>query len=519
MNVAEVLHEQAAQRGESPALIETVRGRDRELGFRALESAASRIAGFLDGAGIHAGDRVLILHPMSIELYAFLIALFRIGAVAMFLDPSAGREHVERCLRLAPPKAFFGSPKAQLLRLWIPALRRVARSFCSTHVPGATRVSLIAGPQLAAIAPAEEGTPALITFTSGSTGEPKAALRTHGFLLAQHRAMRAALQLRAGTFDLTTLPIFVLANLASGVTSVLPDADMRRPGFISPRPVLGQLQRLPIRTMAASPAFVACLTGECRRQSLRIECMERVLMGGAPVFPDDLRRAREVFPNAEITAVYGSTEAEPIAEVALSSISPRDFDAMEAGCGLLAGAPLHSIDLRIIRNRWGEAIPALDPPQFHESMVEPGAVGEIVVSGDHVLTGYLNGEGDAETKFRSGGKVWHRTGDLGRLDPSGRLWLMGRASASVEDERGVLYPFAVECAARQISGIRHAAIAGVDGRRILAVEADSRHAVDGLRGRLAWAKLDEIRWVRAIPVDNRHNAKVDYVALRRLISK
>ena len=187
--------------------------------------------------------------------------------------------------------------------------------------------------------------------------------------------------------------------------------------------------------------------------------MERVFMGGAPVFPEDLRRAREVFPNAEITAVYGSTEAEPIAEVALSSISQCDFDAMEAGCGLLAGAPLNSIDLRIVRNRHGEPIPALDPSQFRACWVESGAVGEIVVSGDHVLTGYLNGEGDSETKFCACGKMWHRTGDLGRLDPSGRLWLMGRASAAIEDERGVIYPFAVECAARQISGIRRAAIA------------------------------------------------------------
>ncbi len=520
MNITEVLHEQAAQRGESPALIETMRGRDRELGFRALESAAARIAGFLDRKGIHSGDRVLILHPMSIELYAFLVALFRIGAVALFLDPSAGRDYVERCLRIAPPKAFFGSAKAQLLRLWIPELRRVERSFCSTRVPGATCISLdIDGPEMATIAPAEEGTPALITFTSGSTGEPKAALRTHGFLLAQHRAMRAALQLRAGTFDLTTLPIFVLANLASGVTSVLPDADMRRPGFISPRPVLGQLQRLSIQTMAASPAFVARLTEECREQGLRIERIERVFMGGAPVFPEDLRRAREVFPNAEITAVYGSTEAEPIAEVALSSISQCDFDAMEAGCGLLAGAPLNSIDLRIVRDRHGEPIPALDPSQFRACWVESGAVGEIVVSGDHVLTGYLNGEGDSETKFCACGKMWHRTGDLGRLDPSGRLWLMGRAAAAIEDERGVIYPFAVECAARQISGIRRAAIAGARGQRILAVEADSGLAVDTVRSRLAWAKLDEVRWVRSIPMDNRHNAKVDYVALRRLISK
>jgi olefin beta-lactone synthetase len=520
VNIAQILSEQASERGESPALIDRRHGQDRVLSFRALESASARFAGRLHREGIGAGDRVLILHPMTAELYAFLIAIFRIGAVGMFLDPSAGREYVERCLRISPPKAFFGSTKAQLLRLWIGGLRRVALSICTNPVPGAMHVSLDAPwLELKTIATADDSSAALLTFTSGSTGEPKAALRTHGFLLAQHRALQASLQFRAGAFDLTTLPVFVLANLASGVTSVIPDADMRRPGSIAPRPVIRQLQRLPITTMAASPAFVARLTAECRESGTRIEGIKRVFMGGAPLFPEDLREAHETFPNAEITAVYGSTEAEPMAEIALSSISKDDFDAMEQGSGLLAGEPVASIALRIIRNCWAEPIPPLDETQFHARCLGAEKVGEIVVCGEHVLRGYLHGGGDAETKFMVDGKVWHRTGDLGWFDRKGRLWLMGRASAVIEDERGVVYPFAVECAARQIDGVRRAAILSVGGRRILALEADSDRVVDATRGKLMWAELDEVRVVRAIPMDKRHNAKVDYVALQRLLSK
>jgi acyl-CoA synthetase (AMP-forming)/AMP-acid ligase II len=135
-----------------------------------------------------------------------------------------------------------------------------------------------------------------------------------------------------------------------------------------------------------------------------------------------------------------------------------------------------------------------------------------------VLQGYLNGAGDAETKFRVDEAVWHRTGDLGWLDQQGRLWLMGRASAAIEDERGVVYPFAVECAARQIKGVRRAAILAVAGRRLMAMEADAAGAVDAARGKLEWARLDEIRLLRVIPMDKRHNAKVDYVALRRVLT-
>jgi acyl-CoA synthetase (AMP-forming)/AMP-acid ligase II len=518
VNIAQILSGQAYERGDAPALIDVRGGQDRVLSFRALESASARFAEQIVNSGIGEGDAVLILHPMASELYAFLIALFRLGAVGMFLDPSAGREYVEHCLRIHPPKAFFASAKAQLLRLWIPALRRVTPVFCTTALPSTRHLSLRAqGPERNAIAALPESAPALITFTSGSTGEPKAALRTHGFLVAQHRVLQASLHHCAGTMDMTTLPVFVLANLASGIASVIPDADLRRPGHIAARPVLQQLQRLPITTLAASPAFVARLTEECRNTGLRIANLKHLFMGGAPVFPADLRQAQDAFPQAEIAAVYGSTEAEPMAEASLADISPEDFDAMEQGRGLFAGLPNASISLRILRDRWGTSIPPLDELQFQALSLGPEEVGEIVVHGDHVLRGYLNGVGDAETKFTVSGALWHRTGDLGWVDHAGRLWLMGRASAAIRDDRGVLYPFAIELAARQIPGVRRAALVAVQGQRVLALEANAPGIAEAVRSKLQWARLDAIRILRSIPMDKRHNAKVDYVALRRLV--
>ena len=519
MNIADVLGQQATERGDAPALIDVYKGQDRVLSFRELESSASRFSAQLEQNGIGRGDAVLILHPMCAELYAFLIALFRVAAIGMFLDPSAGREYVSRCLKILPPKAFFGSAKAQLLRLWIPSLRKLKQQMCSGWFPGAMHFSLTSdGAQRPEITATCDSDPALITFTSGSTGAPKAAMRTHGFLLAQHRALRQSLHHCAGEMDLTTLPVFVLANLASGVTSVLPDADMRRPGYIDPRPVLRQLQRHRITTMAASPAFVARLVSECRRSGQRPGGMRRVFAGGAPVFPEDLRAAHEVFPQAEITAVYGSTEAEPMAEIALSEIAVEDFAAMERGAGLLAGRPVDTLSLRVVRNQWGTPLGELEAGRFDDLCLAADEVGEIVVSGEHVLSGYLHGTGDAETKFRVDGVVWHRTGDLGRLDGRGRLWLLGRASAAIQDQSGTLYPFAVECAARQVAGVRSAALVAVDGQRILALEAE-RESAEAARRSLAWAGLDEVRVMMSIPMDKRHNAKVDYVELLRLLSR
>jgi acyl-CoA synthetase (AMP-forming)/AMP-acid ligase II len=519
MNVARVLQQTAAEWGSVPALIDVRKGRDRVLDFRDMETSSARLAAQIEASGISRGDGVLILHPMAIELYVFLIALFRIGAVGVFLDPSAGRAHVERCCELYPLRAFFGSAKAQLLRLSTPALRRIPLAFCPGWFPGTRRVEHSAdGPKQSEIVVVQGSDPALITFTSGSTGQPKAASRSHAFLLAQHRALATSIGLVAGVTDLTTLPIFVLANLASGVTSVLPDADMRIPGKIEALPVLAQIARHHVKTIGASPALIGRLVAACSRTGRSVPEVEHVFMGGAPVFPSDLRQARNVFPRAEITAVYGSTEAEPMAEVPFSAIADDDFLAMERGCGLLAGAPVSSLTLHVIVEQWGIPIPPLNQAEFDRMCLPAEQVGEIVVSGEHVLAGYLNGAGDSETKFDAGGARWHRTGDLGRLDRDGRLWLLGRAAAKIQDARGILYPFAIECAAQQTAGVGRAAVMQVEGRRILAIESNRAGAHSDLLRNLAWAQLDEIRTLRCIPMDKRHNAKVDYVALADILA-
>jgi acyl-CoA synthetase (AMP-forming)/AMP-acid ligase II len=204
-----------------------------------------------------------------------------------------------------------------------------------------------------------------------------------------------------------------------------------------------------------------------------------------------------------------------MAEIALSDISQTDFEAMERGKGLLAGRPVESISLHIIRDQWGVSIPPLHTGAFEREIVADDEPGEIVVSGSHVLPGYLNAEGYVETKFEVDGARWHRTGDLGYLDARGRLWLLGRCSGKVQDERGTVYPFAVECAVMQNPAIRRAALAAVDGRRVLAIETEERLSADVILRSLSWTNLDQVVFLDRIPVDKRHNAKIDYVALNR----
>jgi acyl-CoA synthetase (AMP-forming)/AMP-acid ligase II len=373
----------------------------------------------------------------------------------------------------------------------------------------------------APVEPCPDETPALITFTSGSTGAPKAAVRTHGFLLAQHRALAASLSLTTGEVDLTTLPIFLLANLASGVTSVVPDADLRAPGAIDPAPVLAQMRATAVTRTVASPALLQRLA-EHPSAPAALAAMRRVFTGGAPVFPRTLDALAAAAPAAEIVAVYGSTEAEPIADVERRQISEADRRAMRTGAGLVAGVPVAAVRLAIVADRWGMPLGPWTDEDLAREMLPASCVGEIVVAGDHVLAGYLDGAGDAETKIRVGRRVWHRTGDAGYLDATGRLWLLGRCAARVDDDHGRLYPFSVECAASDVEDLRRSAFVSHEGRRVLVVEpaggTDPDTVLDRLRTALPWARLADFVVVPRIPVDARHNAKVDYPALRKLIA-
>jgi len=496
MNLATLLEEQVRIRPGATALIESRRGVDRRVSFAELEAESARVTARLLGAGLLPGDRVLVFVPMSVELYAVLLGIFRGGMTAMFLDPSAGLKHLERCCALGNPRALVATPKALWLR-WVSGPLRGIPVVFSTGKRG--RHSLKKSTKIekvAAFYPVKEADAALLTFTSGSTGEPKAAVRSHGFLLAQHRVLERSIELQPGELDLATLPVFVLANLASGVGSVLPEADLQRPGEIDPVPVAGQMSRLKPTRMAASPAFFERLLEfyEARPEEAQRVPLRKIYTGGAAVWPTLLERLQAIWPEAVVVAVYGSTEAEPIAHVSLGEMNQEDFALMRSGGGVLAGKPVPEIQLRLAPD------------------------GEIQVSGGHVLSGYLDGRGDAETKMVEGGRVWHRTGDAGRLDTRGRLWLMGRCTAQLGDGS---HPFAVECAASFFPWVERSGCVEVDKKRVLAVQV--RHGTkpdfSALQSELAWAKLERVLVFSRLPVDKRHNAKVDYAQLRKEVAK
>ena len=517
MNPAALLAKQATERGGQIALVDSAGGHDRTITFAGLHVSVENLAAQLRDSGLKAGDAVLVFHPVRIELYTVLLALFRQGITAVFIDPGQGRAFISKCCRLLPLRGFIGSPKAHWLRLLCSAVRRIPLAF-AVDSPVIWSRRLLSGKRPeGSLPPAiEDGNAAaLITFTSGSTGQPKGIARSHDFLMAQHRALEVCLALDPGGVDLATLPVFVLANLASGLTTVLADFPSGKPGSADGPTVCQQMERWKVTRSAASPAFFQRLLHAGSAPPF----VRHLYTGGAPVFPSLMEKLARHFPNARIEAVYGSSEAEPIAHLAWDEIKPRDLIAMRSGYGLLAGRCVDGLDVAVVAVARGVSLGCLTRAQFAAMKLPAGDIGEIVVSGPHVVPGYLNGLGDEETKFQVEGQRWHRTGDTGFFDEDGRIWLTGRTSAIIKLEDGAaLYPFQLEAALSFFPEISACALVQNAETIILVVEQEGRQLPSETGSLLERFAVQEVVFA-GIPRDKRHNAKVDYPALMQCLKK
>lgn len=516
MNVTEILRARAVAHPDRAALIDA--GTQRTLTYAQLDAASARVAAALRARGLRAGETVLIVHPVSLELYVALIGLLRAGLVPAIPPPGAGLAALAHCARKHPPHAVLAGSIG-----W-------AALAAGAELRHALRLATIATPfaydimrdydASGSIEPCGDEAPAMLTFTSGSTGRPKALVRSHGVARAQVEALGKALALDGAT-SLCTMPIVLLAELGAGATCLLPGIDLRRPGRADAALLAERLRAHEVARIVASPALLANLAAALNARGETLPALRLIASGGAPVMPPLTDVLRAVAPNARVLAVYGSTEAEPIAVLDAVDVTPADHDAMRAGAGLLAGVPCARGTVAIAATqRAAMHGPFSDDDAIERRALPPFAVGEVCVWGAHVVPHYLDRADDATAKIRAGARIWHRTGDLGYLDERGRLWLAGRANAAIDDARGTIEPLRVECALAYLPGIARSALAAADGARVLVIEPlPGAHADErAVRAAVAFAHIDRVI-VAPVPVDPRHNAKVDYTALRRLIRR
>ena len=455
-------------------MVALIEASGRSVTFDALRTMSSTNVTAWSRKGIGPGDRVLVAMGVGADLYAALDAIWRLGATAVLPEPALGLAGIRHACRICDISAICTSGLYGTIRFLVPRL--LLKPALTPTRPGAAIGTDLSSP---------DGI-ALISFTSGTSGRPKAIARTHRFLMAQRAAIAPLLQGDAHHRDLVAFPVFVLLNLADGRCSILPNWQMQRPDKLTRDALIRRIAQTGATRLLIPPRIAETLTTGGIPPTI-----ETIFTGGGPIYPDTIRRLQAAPHAPRIVCVYGSTEAEPIAHLDCGDITEDDFTAMENGAGLLAGYPVPAIDLQI---------------EDHE----------IRVTGPHVNEGYLDPRDDDDNKIRSDGRTWHRTGDAGRCDDAGRLWLLGRRNAILKHDGELVSPFAIEAAARSWAGIRRAAL--LPDPLTLFVEAEE-DAMPDWRKRAAALKIDRIVRVKAIPMDRRHRSKVDLTALRRAIGE
>ncbi len=492
----------------------------RGVTFAELADDVDRVAAGFLASGITKGDRVSLLIPPGIDLTVCLYACWRIGAVAVIVDAGLGAKGMTAALRSAAPKYIVGIERAlaasRLLR-W-PG-KRISVKTLSAPTSGALGVwtSLPELRRRGEGATLPDGPasdePAVVVFTSGATGPAKGVVYRHGQAEAQRDTLMDLYQISESDRLVAAFAPFALYGAAMGMPSVVPDMDVTMPGTLTAEALAGAAAAIDATLVFASPAALVNVgntaTGLPARLRTALLNVRLLMSAGAPVPAELLRRVSRLVPNAELHTPYGMTEVLPVADISLAEI-----EAAGVGVGVCVGTPAAGVEIAI--SPLDDEGDPTDP-----LTTAPDIVGEICVKAAHARDHYDNLW--ATTRAASHPVGWHRSGDVGHLDATGRLWVEGRLVHIIKTADGVVTPVAIEHAAEDAPDVVKAAAVGVgpDGTQQIVVVVVTEDA--GRTGRLAGLDLaDAVRSriavdvaavleVPALPVDKRHNSKINRI--------
>lgn len=502
---------------------------------------AGRINAFANGLkkiGISKGDRIIIFLPMSLDMYVAMFAVQRIGAIAVFLDSWARAGHLGATAECVEPKGMVSFAQAFQLVDQVPEFKSMPIRIM--YGPGENfthKFEELMIPGDCPMEPVESETTALITFTTGSTGKPKGANRTHRFLSAQHHALSHVIPYAATDIDMPIFPIFSLNNLATGVTTVLPAINLAAPTDLDPAILANQILSNKINCATMSPSNLVGLSKFCAEQGIKLTQMKRMVTGGAPISRDDVEKYYKIAPQSELWVLYGSTEAEPMAHIEGRDMikEKRNADAEIVEEGVNVGHISEDVDYKFIKLVDGPI--KLGSDGWKEIEMPVGEVGEFICTGDHVCKEYYNNpDAFTATKIKGpDGSVYHRTGDLGYLDQEKNLWLVGRVNNAIIRDGKYYFPVKSEVIVKRLSFTYRCAFFGLPDEKLgqktcVAIELPASLDVKSFQFSDAkkeviriFAKnntpLDDVYFVKAIPMDPRHHSKVEYAVLKKQLSE
>ena len=431
MNLARLLDASAGAFPDRPAVS---LGDHRLYDYAAYGALAARLAGGLAATGLKPGDRVVLAMTNNPEYLAILFALWRAGLVAV---PANAKLHPREI-------AFIAADCGAKLCLATPGLG-VAPATRLIELGDADWRRLLIAADAGPVCERRPEDLAWIFYTSGTTGRPKGAMLSHRNLMTMATLYLADVDHLTpddAHFHLAAQShatgLFGLSHIAKATHQVLPPS-----GGFSPAE-LGQLLRWHRRaTFFVPPTGLRRLLADPAFAGAPIENIRTVLLGAAPVYAADLRAGHEAF-GPRLWNGYGQGESPCTITAMPKAVLAAAIEAGDEARMVSVGLARTGIEVAVVD--------AEDRP------LGPGEVGEVVVRGDTVMSGYWKLQ-EASTEALRGG--WLHTGDLGLLDGGGFLTLLDRAKDLVISGGSNIYPREIEDVLLEHEGVAEVAVIGV----------------------------------------------------------
>jgi malonyl-CoA/methylmalonyl-CoA synthetase len=430
---ASPLLEWLARRAEGPPRTFLTIPGGEQLSYQALAQSVARHATALQQLGVGPGERVLARLDKSAQVILLYLACLRLGAVFVPVNPGCTAPELEYLLRDAAPCLALVAPSERgaleplVAAAGCPRLETAGAGGEGSLAERARR----AAPHTAATVAA--GAVAAILYTSGTTGRPKGAMLSHANLAANAATLARAWGFSDTDVLLHALPLFHVHGLFVAINTVL--AAGARVLLLPRFDAAAVLQHLPAATVFMGvPTHYSRLLQERALDRTPVRSIRLFVCGSAPLPPETHARflART---GHSILERYGMTET------LMSTSNPLD-GARVAGS---VGAALAGVSLRV---RTADGTP-----------VDGGAVGALEVRGPSVFAGYWRDPVRTQAAFTADG--WFKTGDLGRIDEHGYLWLAGRSGDLIISGGLNVYPREVEEQLDAIPGVLESAVFGV----------------------------------------------------------
>ncbi len=512
--------------------------------YRELSDDAESVAVGLRKMGIAERTRIVCMAPPSYETSVMGVALTRVGAFSIWIDPAVGYVNVGKRLRRVKPEAFLGIALSHCGRVafgWGPRImRKMLLSGCplipGTHnvvgfppFPGARSIRSLrkqvpADPTPPDVTPDD---PTAILYTTGSTGPAKPSLYTHRNFCQVFRNAHYSWRWDPDNeipVDMAVFPAFLFIPISAGGTMVVPPIDFARqgPAQVNPAAMIQVINDCKVGSFFAAPILIENLAKEAIARNVTMPSLKRVIGGGAPLFgPVGDLLNRVMAPGGEAVSNYGATEALPSTEFETSENLAGAWAMTEQGAGICVGYPLPGIELKIIDIVYGPIDSLTDATEL-----PLGTVGEILVRGKHVSPEYyLDPESTRKNKVPDvQGGDWHRFGDAGYLDEAGRLWVAGRVNQLVQASGGPAFPRLCEPLFDAHPKVKRSGLVGIPSEEgevpVLCVEAEpglEKAEKTALREELmalaagseVASRIEHILFSRRLPVDPRHNSKIE----------